>query len=358
MNFNVSQLLENVVNANASDLHISVGDPPYVRINTKLQPVANAPALSLEDVNYFLSQLLEEDQLSILDVNREIDFSVALGNKARFRVNAFYQKGAPAIALRLIPMKIPTLESLHLPDVLTRLCDMKQGLFLVVGPTGHGKSTTIASMIERINESRSEHIVTVEDPIEYIFTNKKSLIEQREMYIDTHSWDVALKSILRQDPNIVLIGEMRDVETMSAALHISETGHLVFATLHTNSASSTVERIINSFPENAQSQVRLQLAQSLEVIISERLLPSPEHGMVPATEIMLASDAIRNLIREGKPHMIDNVLATSVTMGMMPLERSLALLVDKGWVEEAEAIKYTLRPDELRRLLKLRKFNK
>ena len=178
------------------------------------------------------------------------------------------------------------------------------------------------------------------------------------MYIDTHSWDVALKSILRQDPNIVLIGEMRDVETMSAALHISETGHLVFATLHTNSASSTVERIINSFPENAQSQVRLQLAQSLEVIISERLLPSPEYGMVPATEIMLASDAIRNLIREGKPHMIDNVLATSVTMGMMPLERSLALLVDKGWVEEAEAIKYTLRPDELRRLLKLRKFNK
>ncbi|KKS16900.1 MAG: twitching motility protein [candidate division WWE3 bacterium GW2011_GWB1_41_6] len=358
MKFNASQLLENVVNSNASDLHISVGDPPYIRVNTVLQPVKDFPAMTTEDVNYFLSQLLEEDQLQLLDVNRELDFSVALGTKARFRVNAFFQKGTPSVALRLIPAVIPSLESLHLPDVLVKLCEMKQGLFLVVGPTGHGKSTTIASMIDRINETRSEHIVTVEDPIEYIFTNKKSLIEQREMYIDTHSWDVALKSILRQDPNIVLIGEMRDVETMSAALHISETGHLVFATLHTNSASSTVERIINSFPDTAQSQVRLQLAQSLEVIMSQRLLPSPEHGMVPAAEIMLASDAIRNLIREGKPQMIDNTLATSVTMGMMPLERSLALLIDKGWVEETEAMKYTLHPDELRRLLKLRKFNK
>ncbi|KKS22162.1 MAG: Twitching motility protein PilT, partial [candidate division WWE3 bacterium GW2011_GWA1_41_8] len=185
MKFNASQLLENVVNSNASDLHISVGDPPYIRVNTVLQPVKDFPAMTTEDVNYFLSQLLEEDQLQLLDVNRELDFSVALGTKARFRVNAFFQKGTPSVALRLIPAVIPSLESLHLPDVLVKLCEMKQGLFLVVGPTGHGKSTTIASMIDRINETRSEHIVTVEDPIEYIFTNKKSLIEQREMYIDT-----------------------------------------------------------------------------------------------------------------------------------------------------------------------------
>jgi twitching motility protein PilT len=358
MKINASQLLEHVVNSGGSDLHIAVGTPPFIRVNTKLQIVPQYSALTFEDVDYFLTQILEPDQKSVLEVNKELDFSVALGSKARFRVNAFYQKGNPSVALRSIPMTIPRFNDLHLPEVIGKMCDLKQGLILVVGPTGHGKSTTIASMIDFINENRSEHILTVEDPIEYIFTNKKSLVEQREMYIDTHSWEVSLKSMLRQDPNVVLIGEMRDTETMSAALQISETGHLVFATLHTNSAAQTVERIINSYPESTQGQVRLQLAQSLEAIVSQRLLPSDQLGMVPALEIMLASDAVRNLIREGKPHMIDNVIMTSVTSGMVPLERSLALLVDKGWVTEEEAMKYSWRPDELRRLLKLSKFKK
>jgi twitching motility protein PilT len=355
MKLNASQLLEKVINVKASDLHMTVGAPPFLRINTVLQPVSDFPPLTAEDVLYFLSQLLEEDQMSLLEVNKELDFSVALGAKARFRVNAFYQKGVPSVAMRLIPMVIPSLEDLNLPDIAGKLCELKQGLVLVVGPTGHGKSTTIASMIDKINGDRAEHIVTIEDPIEYLFTNKKSLIEQREMHIDTHAWDVALKSALRQDPNIVLVGEMRDVETMAAALQISETGHLVFATLHTNSASQTVERIINSFPENSQSQVRLQLAQSIEVILSQRLLPSESKGMVPAVEIMLASDAIRNLIREGKPQLIDNSISTSANVGMIPLERSLALLVDKGFVTEVEALKYASRPDEVRRLLKAKR---
>jgi twitching motility protein PilT len=205
---------------------------------------------------------------------------------------------------------------------------------------------------DRINESRAEHVITIVDPIEYVFSNKQSLIEQREMTIDTHSWESALKAVLRQDPNIVLIGEMRDIDTMQAALQVSETGHLVFATLHTNSAAQTIERIVNSFPESSRPQVRLQLAQVLEVIVSQRLVPSKELGMVPAVEIMIANDAIRNLIREGKAHMIDNTISTSLEAGMVTLERSLAVLVEKGWVELVEATKFANRPDELRRLLK------
>jgi twitching motility protein PilT len=309
----------------------------------------------VEDVEYFLSQVLDEEQKSIFNLNKELDFSIALGSKARFRVNAFYQRGYPSVALRLIPMLIPTLPSLHLPDILAKVCDLKQGLILVVGPTGHGKSTTIASMIDKINETRAEHIVTIEDPIEYVFANKKSLIDQREMTIDTHSWEASLKAVLRQDPNIVLIGEMRDIDTMQAALQVSETGHLVFATLHTNSAAQTIERIVNSFPENSRPQIRLQLAQVLEVIISQRLMGSKELGMAPAVEIMIANDAIRNLVREGKTHMIDNTISTSLEMGMVTLERSLAVLVEKGWVELTEAVKYANRPDELRRLLKASK---
>jgi twitching motility protein PilT len=306
----------------------------------------------VEDIEYFLAQVLDEDQKSIFELNKELDFSIALGTKARFRVNAFYQKGYPSVALRLIPILIPTLSSLHLPDILSRVCDLKQGLVLVVGPTGHGKSTTIASMIDRINETRAEHVITIEDPIEYVFSNKQSLIEQREMSIDTHSWESALKSVLRQDPNIVLIGEMRDIETMQAALQVSETGHLVFATLHTSSAAQTIERIINSFSESSRPQIRLQLAQVLEVIVSQRLISSKDFGMVPAVEIMIANDAIRNLIREGKAHMIDNTIATSLEMGMVTMERGLAVLVEKGWIDLAEAVKFANRPDELRRLLK------
>lgn len=352
MKFNSTQLLEYTVSQNASDLHMSVGSPPIIRINTILSPLPDHPALTVDDIEYFLSQILEKEQKDLFEVNKELDFSISLGNKARFRVNAFYQRGYPSVALRAIPMVIPSLEQLNLPDIVFQLSNLKSGLVLVVGPTGHGKSTTIASIIDKINANRGEHIITIEDPIEYVFTNKKSLIDQRELYVDTHSWEESLKAVLRQDPNIVLIGEMRDIDTMSATLQIAETGHLVFATLHTNSAAQTVERIISSFPETQQNQVRLQLAQVIEVILSQRLLPSASKGVMPALEIMLASDGIRNLIREGKTHLIDNVISTSAHLGMTSIERSLADLVRNNVVDVNDAVKYCSRPDELRRLVK------
>jgi twitching motility protein PilT len=352
MKLNVTEILESVLTYNASDLHIVTGALPYIRVNTQLQPLKGYDVFKVDDVEYFLSQILDEKQRSILEVNKEIDFSVALGKKARFRVNAFYQKGYPSVALRHIPVTVPSINELNLPPVLTNLCELRQGLVLVVGPTGHGKSTTIAAMVDQINTTRAEHIVTVEDPIEYVFSNKKSLVEQREMYLDTHSWDVALKSMLRQDPNIVLVGEMRDAETITSALQIAETGHLVFATLHTNSASQTVDRIIASFPEAKRSEIRTQLAQVIEVVISQRLLPSSKTGMIPAVEILLANEAVSNMIREGKTHMIDNIISTSAGLGMVSIEHSLAQIVTDGHVEYDLAVKYTDKPDVLRRLLK------
>jgi twitching motility protein PilT len=349
---NATPLLEKVLELNASDLLLSVSNPPVVRISGVLQRISDHDKLTAEDIEYFLTQILKADQKDIFEVNKEIDFSVALGMKARFRVNAFFQRGYPSVAMRTIPMVVPRLDGLNLPETTEHLCKLKQGLIMVVGPTGHGKSTTIAAMIESINETRAEHIVTIEDPIEYIFTNKQSLIEQREMYLDTHSWDVALKSVLRQDPNIVMVGEMRDAQTMSAVLQISETGHLVFATLHTNSAAQTIERIIVSFPESKQGQVRQQLAQSMEAVLSQRLLIGKEGGLVPATEILLATSAVRNLIREGKTHMIDNVISTSLGVGMQDLEHSLANLIEEDKVDLEEAMKYSSKPDNLRTALK------
>ena len=351
MKLNATQLLEKVVDLKASDLLISVGSKPYIRQNTLLAPVEDYPILTVDDVEYILSQILDTKQRELLEINKELDFSIALGQKARFRVNAFFQRGYPSIALRHIPIEIPTFEQLHLPPNLENLCNLKQGLFLVVGPAGHGKSTTIASMIENINRSRAEHIITVEDPIEYIFTNKKSLIEQREMYLDTHSWEVALKSVLREDPNVVFVGEMRDTETIRAALQIAETGHLVFTTLHTNSASQTIDRIISSFPAERQNEIKAQLSQVIEVVISERLLPSTKAGVIPAFEIMVNNDAIANLIREGKAHMIDNVINTSSQYGMISLEKSMADLVSTGMVTFEDAVKYCIRPAELKRLV-------
>lgn len=352
MGTNASKLLEMVLVKGASDLHLVVGSAPTIRVNTVLKPVPNIAPSTIEDINYFLSQILSKDHLDIFEINKEMDFSVALENKARFRVNAFYQKGYPSVALRYIPTTVPTLEQLNLPPVVTRLCELRQGLVLVVGPTGNGKSTTIAAMLEQINTSRPEHIITIEDPIEYVFTNKKSLIEQREMYLDTHSWDVALKSALRQDPNVVFLGEMRDFETMMSAMQIAETGHLVVTTLHTNSAAQTIDRIIASFPEAKHEQVKHQFAQIFEAVISQRLIPSVEKGMVPAVELLLATDAVRNLIREGKSHLIDNVISTGAQFGMFTLEYSLAELIVKGWIEMDDALKHSARPDEIRRLVK------
>lgn len=352
MSLNAPKILEEVINLDASDLHIVVGSVPTVRIKRDLQPLQNYSKLTIEDVKAFLSQVLEQDQIDILEVSKELDFSIALGKKARFRVNAFYQKGYPSIALRYIPNEVPSLDKLNLPKSLSGLAELRQGLILVVGPAGHGKSTTIAAIIDRINENRAEHIITLEDPIEYVFTNKQSLIEQRELYVDTASWDNALKSVLRQDPNVVFIGEMRDRETISAALRIAETGHLVFATLHTNSASQTVERVIHAFPEEKHLAIQSQFSGIIEAVISLRLLPGKDGEVYPAAEILLASSGVRNLIREGKFEQIDNVIHTSSNIGMQSLERSLAQLIQDGIVEPDVGLRFSMKPDQVRRLLK------
>lgn len=352
MKINITKILEETLERNISDLHFSIGAKPFIRVSGQLMPLEEYDPLSIDDIEGILMQLLEDQQREIFEINKELDFSVSLGTKARVRVNAFYQKGYPSLALRVIPIGVPRLGDLNLPPTLANLCDLRQGLVLVVGPTGQGKSTTVAAMIDLINEKRSEHIVTIEDPIEYMFINKKSLIEQREMYLDTHSWDVALKSSLRQDPNIVVIGEMRDPETMDAALRISETGHLVFASLHTNSAAQTIERIISSFSQERRSEVSVLLSYVLEVVVSQRLVIGRDGNLYPAVEIMLGSEAVKNLIREGKSHMLDNIISTSAQMGMISLEKSLADLVNRGLVDPEEAMKYTGKPELLRRLLK------
>ncbi len=352
MKFAANELLEKTISRKASDLHITVGVPPIIRINTRLITLDEYTPLTPEDVEFFLGQLLSQEQKEIYSVNKDIDFSFSLGKASRFRVNAFYQRGYPSVALRTIPFRIPTLEELNLPNILNTLTTLNQGLVLIVGPTGHGKSTTIASMVDRINEQRDAHIVTIEDPIEYVFVNKKSLVEQREMFLDTHSWEVALRSVLRQDPNVVIVGEMRDFETISAAVTIAETGHLVLATLHTNSAAQTIDRIIDVFPEIQQQQIRVQLSAILEAIISQRLIPSVGGTLVPAIEVLLTSPAVRNLIREGKSHQIDNTISTSYDLGMISLERSLGALVLAGTVSLEEALRYTTKPDELMRIAK------
>ncbi len=254
--------------------------------------------------------------------------------------------------MRLIPAKIPQLEDLHLPKTLSNFSKLRQGLILLTGPTGHGKSTSIASIINEINENRSVHIVTVEDPIEYVYPSRKSLIAQREMHLDTHSWEISLRSVLREDPDVVLIGEMRDYETIEAVLTIAETGHLVFATLHTNSASQSVDRIVGVFPENQQAQVQMQLSNVLEAIVSQRLVPGLKGGRYPATEVLLATGAVRNVIREGKTHLLDNIIQTSSGVGMQTLETSLAGLVKDGKVSLDTALSYSLKSEDLLREVK------
>jgi twitching motility protein PilT len=347
---NLDLLLQKVIDLAASDLHLSVGVPPLVRVDGVLAALQNQPPLSKEDVEALVLGLLSGEQKALYNLNKEVDLSLAFGQKARFRANVFTEQGRPAAALRLIPWKVPTLEELNLPPVLSDFGKLPQGLVLITGPTGHGKSTTIAALIDYINSTRPCHIVTIEDPIEYVFTPKKALIAQREMYKDTVSWDTALRSALREDPEVVFVGEMRDFDTVAATITIAETGHLVFATLHTNSASQAVDRIIDVFPEDQQNQIRSQLSSILEGIVSQRLLTRLGGGRIVATEILLMSDAVRNLIREAKTYQIDNVIATSYDLGMVSLERSLASLVKKGLVSLEEAERHTLQPEELKRL--------
>jgi len=351
---NINQLLETTYKRKASDLHLMVGYQPTLRIDGVLVPLADLPVLDEEKVKELVFALLTDEQKDQFLVNKELDFSFELKGKARFRVNTYFTKGQMAAALRMIPLKIRTIEELNLPKICHEFAQLQQGFVLVTGPTGHGKSSTLAAIIDEINRSRAVHIVTVEDPIEYVYTGGKSLISQREMKADTHSWEIALRSVLREDPDVVLVGEMRDYETIAAALTIAETGHLVFATLHTNSAAQTVDRIVDVFPEHQQPQVRMQLSAVLEAVFSQRLIPALKGGRVPAAEVLLATPAVRTTIREGKTHLIDNIIQTSAEIGMMTLEMSLASLVKEGKIGRAEAERYALRPAELQRLLRSR----
>lgn len=347
----IQEYLETIVKREASDLHLVVGSPPVMRVDGTLMPLASA-LLDPEDTQSLVHELLSVEQKEMLAVNKELDFSFALGDVARFRVNAYFQKGYLSAALRLIPTYIKTIEELSLPSICHNFAKMRQGFVLITGPTGHGKSTTIASIINEINQTRPVHILTIEDPIEYVYPKGKALISQREMHLDTHSWEVSLRSALREDPDVVLVGEMRDFETISSAITVAETGHLVFATLHTNNAAQSIDRIIDVFPERQQAQIRLQLSATVAGIVSLRLVPAIGGGRVPVSEILLSSSAVQTAIRDAKTHQIDNIIQTSGTVGMRLLEVSLAENVNLGKISLETAQAYSLRPKELERLIK------
>lgn len=347
----MGQLLQLVVSHNASDLHLTVGVRPTLRIDGNLHPVEDHPVLTPERSEGLVYSMISKSQKEVLDTDREFDFSMAFEDKARFRVNAYYQRGYLGAALRLIPTEIKTYAELKLPSTIAGFAELSQGLVLFVGPTGHGKSTTQARLIDDINTNRATHIVTIEDPVEYAHVHKKSIVDQREVHQDTKSFARALRAVLREDPDVVLIGEMRDPETMAAAMTIAETGHLVFATIHTNDAPQTIDRIVDSFPSYQQNQVRSQLAQILEGVISQRLLPQIGGGRVPAVEILIATSAIRNLIREGKTHQIPGIIQTSSEEGMVSMEKALAQRVQEGLVRYEDAERYASDQKTLKKLV-------
>src|SRR3989338_1201301 len=323
----ITDLLSIVVQKGASDLHIVNEYPLMIRINGELVPLPQFKTLDAASCKQIVNTLMTDAQRKELEETRELDFSYTIdyqGERSRFRVNAYYQRSCIAASLRHIPNKFRTFEELSLPSSLAELHKLKQGFILVTGPTGHGKSTTLATVINEINKTRKCHIVTIEDPIEYVFPVGRALVSQREVRVDTYSWHNALRAILREDPDVVLVGEMRDQETIASALTIAETGHLVFSTLHTNSAAQTIDRIIDVFPEHQQGQVRTQLSVVIEGIISQRLVVGKDGNRYPAVEVLMGSSAVRNLIRENKTHQIDNVISTSADMGMISLESSLA----------------------------------
>lgn len=348
----IKNLLEQVVALKASDLHLVAGVSPTIKIDGELRALPNTGILTPELIDEGLKSILKEEQYQTLSVNKELDFSLTFSEKARFRVNGYTQKGSLAAAFRSIPLTIPDLTDLKLPAIVNNFVNLRQGLVLVTGPTGHGKSTTLAAILNEINKTRSCHIVTIEDPIEFVFKPVKSIISQREMKSDTHSWDIALRSVLREDPDIVLVGEMRDYETIASAMTVAETGHLVFATLHTNSAAQTIDRIVDVFPEDQQAQIRLQLSLVLEAVFSQRLVNSIPKGRVVAHEVMLATTAIKTAIREGKTHQIDSIIQTSLEVGMSTLEHSLASLVKNGAITIESAQNWSIRPEELNRLIR------
>ncbi len=348
----IENLLEQVIKNKASDLHLQVDLAPMLRIDGKLVPVASAPILTEELVENLVFAILDDDQKQVLLKDKEFDFSFAFGDLGRFRVNAFHERGNLAAALRLIPNEILSLEQLGLPNTVNKFSEYPRGLVLVTGPTGSGKSTTLAALVDKINTERAEHIITIEDPIEYTHKSKKSVVVQREVHYDTYSFSAALRSSLRQDPDVVLIGEMRDLETISAAITIAETGHLVFATLHTNSAAQSIDRMIDVFPPHQQPQVRAQLSNILMAICSQRLIPTIGGGRIAASEILIATPAVRNIIREGKSHQLDAVIQTGADYGMQSMDRTLVSLIKAGTITYDDAKTFAVDLEEFERLMR------
>ncbi|HEY4505033.1 MAG TPA: PilT/PilU family type 4a pilus ATPase [Candidatus Paceibacterota bacterium] len=347
----LDQLVETVAREGASDLHLSVGHQPMIRVSGVLMPLVKFPELKQEDTTGLLFEMLSSENKKIFLETKDLDFAYTTNAGIRFRGNSFYQMGFVSVALRLILKKIRSLNELNLPPILEEITHRKQGFFLVVGPVGQGKSTTLAAMIDLINRERAEHIITIEDPIEYVYPNGKSIIDQREIRFDTNDFQSALKSMFRQDVNVAMIGEMRNQETIAIAVTAAETGHLIFSTLHTNNASQTIDRIIDSFPGSQQAQIKVQLAGSLIGVFSQRLLPKVSGGLVPAYELLLNNSAVSNLIREGRTHEINMVLETSAEVGMINMNHSIAELVRSGEIGTEDAFRYTLDPDGLQRLL-------
>ncbi|MEX0919631.1 MAG: type IV pilus twitching motility protein PilT [Candidatus Saccharimonadales bacterium] len=348
----IENLLQDVIDKDASDLHLQVGLQPMLRVDGELIAMHDLPQLDEETVEGLIYSIVDEEQKQIINKDKELDFSFAFGDLGRFRVNAFHERGNLAAALRLIPNEIRTLEELGMPKAVNDFTEFPRGLVLVTGPTGSGKSTTLAAMIDRINTERSAHIITIEDPIEYTHKSKKSVMVQREVHYDTYSFAAALRSSLRQDPNVVLIGEMRDLETIAAAITIAETGHLVLATLHTNSASQSIDRMIDVFPPHQQQQIRVQLASILQGICSQRLIPSIGGGRVVAAEILVANSAVRNIIREGKTHQLESVIQTGSDQGMQSMDKTLVSLIRSGKITYDQAKSAAVDVQELDRLMR------
>lgn len=348
----IEALLEQVIKFKASDLHIQVGLPPMLRVDGVLKAVPEVEVLNEEAVETLVFAILDEDQRQILLKDKEFDFSFAFGDLGRFRVNAFHEKGNLAAALRLIPNEIRSVEQLGLPPVINKFTEYPRGLVLITGPTGSGKSTTLASLVNKINTEKAAHIITIEDPIEYTHKSNKSVVVQREVHYDTYSFAAALRSSLREDPDVVLIGEMRDLETIASAITIAETGHLVFATLHTNSAAQSIDRMIDVFPPHQQPQIRAQLSNILMAICSQRLIPAVGGGRVAAAEILIANPAVRNIIREGKTHQLEAVIQTGAEFGMQSMDKTLVSLIHGGTISYDEARNYAVDLDELDRLMR------
>ena len=342
----MEEILKYAVDHKASDVHLISDVSPKIRVNGELLDVFGFEKVDNKAISEMVLSLLDEKQLEAFEKEKELDFSFEAVD-VRFRANVYLQKDAPSCALRLISSTIPTFDEMNIPNILKEFIKYKQGFVLVTGPTGHGKSTTVAAMLEEINRTRGGHIVTIEDPVEYLIKPEKAIISQREMGGDTNSFDLALRSCLRQDPNVVFLGEMRDLESTSSALTIAETGHLVFSVLHTNSAAQTVDRIVDVFPVGSKDQIRVQLATVITAIISQRLVPSIDGGRIPVFEILIATPAVRNVIREGKSFMIDNIIQTSSDVGMISFDAYMAKLVLEGKVSEEVAITYATNPIEL-----------